>query len=138
MSPTGYVPPHFSPMRQERNPLELLTMAAIESIPSTVLFVIDSSGTSQPLPDQLRVRAEMRRVFATRLDSHPAGWIDVLSKTDLRPVGSTLSGGVHATMLGEEADQNYSRTWIDRALGGSLCLRRDRIGNRPCPTGIAF
>ena len=126
MLPRGMFPPHFNPWRQERNALELLTVAAIESIPSTVLFVTDSSGTSQPLPTQLKVRAEMRRLFEKRFGSHSnefsvaraAGWIDVLSKTDLRPVGANSPGGLNTNMFDDEADEDFSRTWIDRAVAG--------------------
>ena len=48
---------------EERNPMEGLTLAAVEHLPSAVVFVMDLSGTSGKLSaplDQLEVREQVR------------------------------------------------------------------------------
>ena len=64
----------------ERNPMEGLTLAAVEHLPSAVVFVMDLSGTcgalSAPLL-QLAVREQVRALYPDR------PWIDVRSKADL-------------------------------------------------------
>lgn len=85
----------------ERNPMEGLTLAAVELLPSAVVFVMDLSGTcgqqSAPLL-QLGVRDLVRARYPER------PWLDVRSKADLPlapevphsaiPAG-TLSVSVH-------------------------------------------
>lgn len=65
---------------EERNPMEGLTLAAVEHLPSAVVFVMDLSGScgqqSAPLL-QLAVRDTVRARYAGR------PWIDVCSKADL-------------------------------------------------------
>jgi nucleolar GTP-binding protein len=64
----------------EMNPMEGLTLAAVEHLPSAVVFVMDLSGTCGPQSApllQLGVREEIKRRYPDR------PWIDVRSKADL-------------------------------------------------------
>ena len=64
----------------ERNPMEGLTLAAVEHLPSAVVFVMDLSGTSgaQSAPLlQLGVRDQIRARYPDR------PWLDVRTKADL-------------------------------------------------------
>jgi len=71
----------------ERNPMEGLTLAAVEHLPSAVVFVMDLSGTcgaqSAPLL-QLQVRDQVRARYADR------PWLDVRTKSDL-PLAEEVS-----------------------------------------------
>lgn len=61
-----------------RNKMELLTLAALQHLPSSVVFVADLTeecGTS--VADQWAIRRELRARFPAK------PWIDVLSKADL-------------------------------------------------------
>jgi nucleolar GTP-binding protein len=64
----------------ERNPMEGLTLAAVEHLPSAVVFVMDLSGScgaqSAPLL-QLRCREQIRAAHPER------PWLDVRTKADL-------------------------------------------------------
>ncbi|KAJ9520108.1 hypothetical protein QJQ45_030036 [Haematococcus lacustris] len=63
---------------QERNKMELLTLAALACLPTSVLFVMDLTeecGTS--VQEQWRIRREVRDRFPEK------GWIDVFSKADM-------------------------------------------------------
>jgi len=64
----------------ERNAMEGLTLAAVQLLPSAVVFVMDLSGTcgEQSAPRlQLMVREQIRAAFPRR------PWLDVRSKADL-------------------------------------------------------
>lgn len=61
-----------------RNKMELLTLAALQHLPSSVMFVADLTeecGTS--VADQWLIRQELKQRFPNK------PWIDVLSKEDL-------------------------------------------------------
>jgi len=66
---------------EERNEMESLTLAAMQHLPTAVMYVMDLSGGAgdkcSSVEDQLRIRKEMR----TRFPRRP--WIDVVSKCDL-------------------------------------------------------
>lgn len=71
----------------ERNPMEGLTLAAVEHLPSAVVYVMDLSGTSGALSApllQLRVREQVRERYAGR------PWLDVRTKADL-PLAEEVS-----------------------------------------------
>ena len=85
----------------ERNPMEGLTLAAVEHLPSAVVFVMDLSGTcgkqSAPLL-QLSVRDTVRARYADR------PWLDVRSKADLPlapevPPGSVPPGTLNVSVV---------------------------------------
>lgn len=62
----------------DRNKMELLTLAALQHLPSSVMFVADLTeecGTS--IADQWLIRQELKQRFPDK------PWIDVLSKADL-------------------------------------------------------
>lgn len=64
----------------ERNPMEGLTLASVQLLPSAIIFVLDLSGTcgAQSSPElQLAVREQIRAQCVGR------PWIDVRSKADL-------------------------------------------------------
>lgn len=64
-----------------RNEMEALTLAAMQHLPTAVMYVMDLSGGAgdkcSSVEDQLQLRKEVRARFPKR------PWIDVLSKSDL-------------------------------------------------------
>jgi len=65
----------------ERNEMEALTLAAMQHLPTAVMYVMDLSGEAgdkcSSIQDQLQLRKEVRARFPRR------PWIDVVSKVDL-------------------------------------------------------
>ena len=62
----------------ERNKMEMLTLAALDYLPTYIVYVFDLTeecGTSAA--DQWDIRTELRQRYAGR------AWIDVLSKADM-------------------------------------------------------
>lgn len=79
----------LSRSEEERNAMEGLTLAAVQLLPSAVVFVMDLSGTcgEQSAPRlQLKVREQIRAAFPLR------PWIDVRSKADL-PLADDIDPG---------------------------------------------
>lgn len=72
----------------ERNEMEALTLAAMQHLPTAVMYVMDLSGGAgdkcSSVADQLQLRREMRERFPRR------PWIDVVSKIDLGVVDGAL------------------------------------------------
>jgi nucleolar GTP-binding protein len=72
----------------ERNEMEALTLAAMQHLPTAVMYVMDLSGEAgdkcSSIKDQLQLRKEMRARFPRR------PWIDVVSKVDLGIVDGAL------------------------------------------------
>jgi nucleolar GTP-binding protein len=66
---------------EERNEMEALTLAAMQHLPTAVMYVMDLSGAAgekcSSIEDQLQLRREVRARFPRR------PWIDVVSKVDL-------------------------------------------------------
>jgi GTP1/Obg family GTP-binding protein len=65
---------------EERNEMEKLTFASLLHLPTSVIYVIDPSGTAgvkSPLIAQLKIRKYLRERFPKR------PWLDVISKGDL-------------------------------------------------------
>lgn len=66
---------------EERNEMEALTLAAMQHLPTAVMYVMDLSGGAgekcSSVEDQLELRREMRARFPRR------PWLDVISKCDL-------------------------------------------------------
>lgn len=66
---------------EERNEMEALTLAAMQHLPTAVMYVMDLSGNAgdkcSSVEDQLKLRREVRARFPRR------PWIDVVSKVDL-------------------------------------------------------
>jgi len=86
-------PGMLSRPEEDRNPMEGLTLASVEYLPSSVVFVMDMSGMSgaQSSPElQLRVREQVRALYPTR------AWLDVRTKADL-----PLAEGVDPSMFPE-------------------------------------
>ena len=62
----------------ERNAMEMLTLASLRHLPTSVLFVIDPTGEcGTSAEDQLSIREQLRADFPDK------PWLDVLSKADL-------------------------------------------------------
>jgi len=65
----------------DRNEMESLTLAAMQHLPTAVMYVLDLSGEAgdkcSSVADQLQLRKEVRARFPRR------PWIDVVSKIDL-------------------------------------------------------
>lgn len=72
----------------ERNEMESLTLAAMQHLPTAVMYVMDLSGEAgdkcSSVEDQLQLRREVRARFPRR------PWIDVVSKYDLGVVDGSL------------------------------------------------
>ena len=72
----------------QRNEMEALTLAAMQHLPTAVMYVMDLSGGAgdkcSSIQDQLQLRTEMRARFPRR------PWIDVVSKYDLGVVDGAL------------------------------------------------
>jgi len=72
----------------ERNEMEALTLAAMQHLPTAVMYVMDLSGGAgdkcSSIEDQLQLRREVRARFPRR------PWIDVVSKIDLGTVDGAL------------------------------------------------
>lgn len=72
----------------ERNEMESLTLAAMQHLPTAVMYVMDLSGGAgdkcSSVEDQLQLRREVRARFPRR------PWIDVVSKYDLGVVDGAL------------------------------------------------
>lgn len=66
---------------EERNEMEALTLAAMQHLPTAVMYVMDLSGAAgdkcSSVKDQLQLRRDVRNRFPRR------PWIDVVSKYDL-------------------------------------------------------
>lgn len=62
---------------EDRNAMELLTLASLQHLPTAVMFVVDLTaecGTS--VENQLEIRKDLRERFPTK------SWVDVFSKAD--------------------------------------------------------
>lgn len=72
----------------ERNEMEALTLAAMQHLPTAVMYVMDLSGGAgdkcSSVADQLQLRRDMRARFPRR------PWLDVVSKYDLGVVDGAL------------------------------------------------
>ena len=72
----------------ERNEMEALTLAAMQHLPTAVMYVMDLTGGAgdkcSSIEDQLQLRREVRARFPRR------PWIDVVSKVDLGVVDGAL------------------------------------------------
>lgn len=72
----------------ERNEMEALTLAAMQHLPTAVMYVMDLTGDAgdkcSSIADQLQLRKEVRARFPRR------PWIDVVSKVDLGIVDGAL------------------------------------------------
>ena len=72
----------------ERNEMEALTLAAMQHLPTAVMYVMDLTGEAgdkcSSIADQLQLRKEVRARFPRR------PWIDVVSKVDLGIVDGAL------------------------------------------------
>lgn len=101
--------------QEERNWMEKLTLASMEHIPSTILFVLDMSGTSgsqSSVRAQLQVRSELREMFGDR------PWLDVLSKSDLEAL--PLDSDLHNLMPNDALQVSCSSGEGVAALQGRL------------------
>lgn len=63
---------------EERNAMEMLTVATLEHLPTASLFVLDlTEGCGCSVQDQWHIRRELLQRFPYKL------WIDVITKADL-------------------------------------------------------
>ena len=97
----------------DRNVMENLTLACLEHLPCTVVFVTDLTalcGTS--VPDQLAIRSELLQRFSGK------AWLDVLSKADLLgPVVAKLAEEASAAAAAAPADGEAESAAEAGALG---------------------
>jgi nucleolar GTP-binding protein len=66
---------------EERNEMESLTMAAMQHLPTAVMYVMDLSGDAGDRCSSIKDQLELRRDIRKRFPRRP--WIDVVSKFDL-------------------------------------------------------
>lgn len=73
---------------EDRNEMEALTLAAMQHLPTAVMYVMDLTGEAgdkcSSIEDQLQLRKEVRARFPRR------PWIDVVSKVDLGNASGAL------------------------------------------------
>ena len=86
---------------EDRNEMEMLTLASLQYLMTSVLFVMDLTGEcGTSLADQWRIREELIGRFPEKK------WIDVFSKSDLleaelREADGLISAGASDRILGE-------------------------------------
>jgi len=94
----------------KRNEMEALTLAAMQHLPTAVMYVMDLSGGAgdkcSSVEDQLLLRKEVRERFPRR------PWVDVVSKYDLGIVE-----GAEEALKEIVSDQPYLRLSIQEGLG---------------------
>ena len=111
----------LSRAESERNPMEGLTLAAVEHLPSAVVYVMDLSGTCGPQSApllQLGVRDVIRRRYADR------PWLDVRSKADLPlapevPCDAVPPGTLNVSVV-DDIGVDELRQHMARLVGGEV------------------
>ncbi|KAL7562232.1 hypothetical protein ACA910_004040 [Epithemia clementina (nom. ined.)] len=73
---------------EERNEMEALTIAAMQHLPTAVMFVMDLTGEAGDRCSSVADQLELRRQIRARFPKRP--WIDVVSKYDLGIVDGAL------------------------------------------------
>lgn len=86
---------------QDRNEMEALTLAAMEHLPTAVLYVMDLSGGAGDRCSSIQDQLTLRKMVRARFPKRP--WLDVVTKVD----------------LGVDAD---ARKELDEILQGAPCL----------------
>ena len=104
---------------EERNPMEGLTLAAVEHLPSAVVFVMDLSGTCGPQSAPL-LQLDVRDTVRARYPDRP--WIDVRSKADLPlapevPANAVPPGTLNVSVH-EDIGVDELRRHMARLIGG--------------------
>jgi nucleolar GTP-binding protein len=89
---------------EDRNAMEKLTLASLEHLPTSVLFVMDLTGEcGTSLLHQWKIRQELKERFPGKI------WIDVFSKADLLLADFAAADRDTAAMLSENGnDANIS------------------------------
>jgi len=99
----------------ERNEMEALTMAAMQHLPTAVMFVMDLSGGAgdrcSHVADQLKLRRDIRARFPRR------PWIDVVSKYDLDVVPGALEELQEIRDTEEAAPSAYVKLSVHEDIG---------------------
>lgn len=76
---------------EERNALELLTIATLQYLPTSVIFVLDiTEDCGTTFADQLQIREDLKSSFPLK------SWIDVFSKFDLLKDNPTFLEKTHS------------------------------------------
>jgi len=74
----------------QRNEMESLTMAAMQHLPTAVMYVLDLSGGAGDKCSSIQDQIELRREVRARFPRRP--WIDVVAKYDLGLVDGSREG----------------------------------------------
>ena len=94
----------------ERNEMEALTLAAMQHLPTAVMYVMDLSGLAgdkcSSVDDQLLLRKQVRARFPRR------PWIDVVSKIDLG-----VQGGAREKLMEVLGDTPFIELSIQEGVG---------------------
>ena len=121
---------------EERNNIELLTLASLSYLPSCiVMYVLDlteSATTSHE--EQILLRTSMHEAFSTQ--ANVRGWIDVCGKSDL-PMNNeyqhVIDQSVQVSCLEEASDGGGERGGNINALSGALHAMHQTIQNDKNP-----
>lgn len=115
----------------QRNKMELLTLAALEHLPSSVVFVADlTEGCGSSVAEQWEIRDELQRRFAGK------PWVDVLSKADLLGdvwAAAQQQGGLQTTQqqqqggLQTQQQQEVQQEVQREGSGGSSAAVQDAV-----------
>jgi nucleolar GTP-binding protein len=99
----------------ERNEMELLTLAAMQHLPTAVCYVMDLSGTAGDNCSCVADQLELRRQVRARFPKRP--WVDVVSKIDLGTVDGALEE-LEQILVDEGRDpKSYIRLSIHEKIG---------------------
>ena len=97
----------------DRNAMERLTVACLQHLPTTVLFVIDLTGEcGTAVHDQWAIRAKLRADFPDK------PWLDVFSKADL--LDTIFRKADKQSDLYENEGGIMTAVGFVRAVGGAL------------------
>jgi len=103
----------------ERNEMEALTLAAMQHLPTAVMYVMDLSGGAgdkcSSVQDQLQLRRDMRRRFPRR------PWIDVISKYDLGLVDGAMDAYLEIVREEQQLQQQHQEK-DDGEGGGRIVM----------------
>lgn len=115
---------------EDRNKMELLTLAAVAHLPTHVLFVIDlTEECGTKVKDQWEIRERLRRQFSEKT------WLDVFSKADMLADVFAMAdrGQTRVEGRGEGTGAAASVSGVRESITPELM---GRFGSGPQPGGL--
>eukprot|EP00892_Ulva_mutabilis_P010762 jgi/Ulvmu1/8058/UM004_0295.1 len=100
---------------EERNAMEMLTVATLEHLPTAALFVLDlTEGCGCSVQDQWHIRRELLQRFPSKL------WIDVITKIDLLEEevdeAKAMGQGAPPDFQAQPASAEQAVQWLPHAV----------------------